>query len=209
MRTMAVEVTGVIIATIEVPAVDVVDISVTIIIDPVICDLSRILPDICSEIRMGIHDPGINDGDDYVLGSRSERPCLWCINISVHGAGLTLDRLPGVMQTPEIAKPGIIWDAPSPASTSRSRPGRGGGSSSQQVLIVRFDRDVISVVVVIRLGVKNIWIPGIGRYSLSYCYVLWQLQHLHPRKANIAVVHGHDRVLLSMHRIRDLCQPVW
>jgi hypothetical protein len=122
MGAVPVKINRVIIVTIEVPAMGVIDIPVAVIIDPITRDLLWIHPDICSEVRVGIHDPGIDDGDDHVPGSCGDGPCLRCVNIGVWSAGYTHDRLPGVVQAPEVIEFGIVWDYPRTATAPPPPP---------------------------------------------------------------------------------------
>ncbi|KAF5037535.1 hypothetical protein DSECCO2_563600 [anaerobic digester metagenome] len=76
VSTMAMEVIGVVVVIIKVPTINIIDISVAVIIDPVAGNLSRVLPYIRSKVRVGIHNPGIDDGNDYILRPRGDGPCL-------------------------------------------------------------------------------------------------------------------------------------
>ena len=65
MSTVEVTVHGIIILVAEVPAVNVIDVSVSIIIPSVAGNLTRVSPEVTLKVRMGIIDPCIDHSHDY------------------------------------------------------------------------------------------------------------------------------------------------
>ena len=97
---------GIVGASIEVPAADIVDVAVLIIIVPVTSYLTGIEPDISCKVRMRVIHAGINDGNNDIGTSRSRVPCFRCFDVCSRNAA----RLTCIVQSPLRGEGGIVWN---------------------------------------------------------------------------------------------------
>ena len=94
---------GLIIVKDKVPAVDVIDPTVSVVIDSIPRNLARIGPNV--QVRVGRLNPIIDNGNDRRGRSTPvDIPSLWHIDIRIDQS----TRLPGVVQMPKISKPRIV-----------------------------------------------------------------------------------------------------
>ena len=82
----------------KVPAADIVDKAVAVVVDAVACDLAGVPPDIGSQVGMADVNPRIDDTDHHTAGARGDIPGLGGVDIGVGQA----TRLPGVGEAPEL-----------------------------------------------------------------------------------------------------------
>ena len=95
---------GVVVAVHEVPAANVVHESVSVVVDVIPGDFRGVDEDVCRQIRMGVIDARIDDGDHDAVAARRDVPCLRRMDVGPGGsAGLT-----DVVETPEIGKQRVI-----------------------------------------------------------------------------------------------------
>ena len=100
--TMVIHRIGIVIA--KVPAMDVIDKPVEIVINTVAGNFAGVGPDVSGQIRVRIVHAGVNHGDDNVPTPRFNIPCFGGINIGVcNTAGL-----PSVMQAMLLVKLRVI-----------------------------------------------------------------------------------------------------
>ncbi len=83
---MFVVVVGIIVIVHEVPAVDVVDVPVVVIIDSIIGDFVGIVPNVRREIFVFVFDARVDDSHDNVAATRVDIPGLRRIDIGIHDA---------------------------------------------------------------------------------------------------------------------------
>jgi hypothetical protein len=97
----------------EVPAVDVVHQAVVVVVDTVAGDLVRVGPGAILEIRMVEVDPVVDDRHDDGWLPMGDAQGLEAIDVDVRDACLGLgagQALPGVVETPLAAEPGLGGD---------------------------------------------------------------------------------------------------
>ena len=82
---MPVRVVDVSVVVAEVPAVEIVDVTVTVVIDAVAVDFSRIAPQNRVEVRMIHIDAGIVDRDHHPGAPFVDVPRLGCVDVGVRG----------------------------------------------------------------------------------------------------------------------------
>ena len=104
VRAVAMVVVGIAVTVDEVVPVDIVDVPVAVIVDPVAGDLSGIDPHIGSEVRMRIVDARINNGDHHVGGSGRQVPRFRGVDVGVGEPAC----LAGVIQPPQGREPAVI-----------------------------------------------------------------------------------------------------
>ena len=112
VRPVAVVVGRVIVVVHEVPAMDVVDVAVGIVVDPVVfaawAGLSRIGPDVCGEIGVvPVHARVDHRNDDRVTPGR-RRPRLWRVDVGVGRSGRAFHGLADVVQAPELREGWVV-----------------------------------------------------------------------------------------------------
>ena len=90
----------------EVPAVDVVDEAVAVVVDAVAGDLAGVPPHVGVEVGVAVVDARIDDGHDECR-ARDRMPGLGRIDVGILDAA----RLPRVVLAPELAEVGVIGDA--------------------------------------------------------------------------------------------------
>ena len=73
---------GVIVIVGKIPAIDIVDISVSIIIDTVSGDLTGVDPDVGRQIRMVDIAAGVYDGDDDICTSGGDIPGVRSVHVN-------------------------------------------------------------------------------------------------------------------------------
>ena len=88
----------------EVPAVDVINIAVAVVINRVSRDLARVRPHVCSKVGMGVVDARVYDADDDRAAARADIPRLGGVDIRVDRAS----GLPGIVHSPQTAEVRII-----------------------------------------------------------------------------------------------------
>ena len=119
--TFLVIILGLVILIDKIPAVDIVNIAVVIIVDPVgflvapfsiQTDFAEILPQIIDQIGMVQVDPGINGGNHKAWIAGADLPGVSCVDIRIwqpsHRPLITMNRLPHILQRPLKEKGRII-----------------------------------------------------------------------------------------------------
>src|SRR5262249_24139846 len=99
VRAVAVVVERFVVVRDEVPAVDVVDEAVAVVVDAVAGDLARVGPDVGGEVGVVVVDAGVDDRDDDAAARGDGVPRLGGVDVGVGDAA----GLPGVVQAPERA----------------------------------------------------------------------------------------------------------
>ena len=89
----------------EVPAEDVVDKTVAIVVDAVACRLAGIAPDVRGQIRMVVIDAGVDHGDDHRPRAGGDIPRRRGVDVGIGKPA----RLRRVVESPEAIKGGIVW----------------------------------------------------------------------------------------------------
>ena len=88
----------------KIVAEDIVHKSIAVVIDPVIGDLSRILPHVGSQIRMIVGDAGVDHPNDHVGAAGGDIPGFRRIDINICRADRPIDGLPGIVKAPKRAE---------------------------------------------------------------------------------------------------------
>lgn len=101
---VAMVVGGVVVVVGEVPAVDVVDESVVVVVEVVVGDFAGIGENVGGKIGMGHVDARVDDGDDDVVGAGGEIPGAGGVDVGVGRAAV----LAGVFKTPLIGKTDVV-----------------------------------------------------------------------------------------------------
>ncbi len=98
---------------VEVPAVDIIDVAIAVIIQSVAGNLPRIGPDLPGQVSVVDIHSGIHDGDENLRQALHEGPALRSIDIHVRDSRIAEDRLTRVLQPP-LERPVEIGDRLSP-----------------------------------------------------------------------------------------------
>ena len=88
----------------EVPAVDVVDEAVAVVVDAVTGHVARVVPGIGRQIRMVVVHAGVDDGHHHAAGAGGRVPRLRGIDVGVDDAA----RLAAVVEAPELAERRVV-----------------------------------------------------------------------------------------------------
>ena len=88
----------------EVVPVDVIDVAVAVVVDPVAWDLSRVYPHVRSQVRMRVVDAGIDDGDHHRAAARVGVPGLIGVNVGARRAS----ELAGVVKSPQVGEVRVV-----------------------------------------------------------------------------------------------------
>ena len=109
VRAVVVVVHGVVVVVREVPAVDVVDEAVGVIVDAVAGDLARVRPGVGRQVGVRVVDAGVDDRDDHAGGTGEDVPRLDGVDVGVHRAGGAAPvSLAGVVHAPELAEHRVV-----------------------------------------------------------------------------------------------------
>ena len=103
---MAVHIHGIIVVVRKVPAADVVDVAVGVIVDAITRDLRRVQVNIARKFRVVVVNAGVYDGNDHAAIARQVIPGFWCVDVSIGKPSC----LTGVVQSPELAKVRIVGE---------------------------------------------------------------------------------------------------
>ena len=90
----------------EVPAIDVVDEAVCIVVDAVARRLAWVAPDVRGEVRMVVVDTGVDHGDDHRSRSGGDVPRRRGVDVGVGKPA----RLRRVIESPEPVEGGVVWN---------------------------------------------------------------------------------------------------
>ena len=101
---MAVVVKRVAVVVDKVIAMDIVDEAITVVIDAVARNLTRVGPDVGGQIRVGVVDAGVDNTDDDIPRTGAHLPGFRRVNIGICCAAA----LTGVVQAVQVAIPGIV-----------------------------------------------------------------------------------------------------
>ena len=82
----------------------VIDISVVVVVNPVVGNFIRVGPDVVYEVFVGIEYPCVNDSDNHVARAGMAFPHFGGVNVGIGGSIVLAD----VVQSPEIAKAWIV-----------------------------------------------------------------------------------------------------
>src|SRR5205823_7675554 len=104
---LAIDRVGIVVVVHEVPAVDVVDLAVAVIVDTVARDLARVRPEVGREIRMCVHHAVVDDRDDDARAARGHVPGRDEVGVGADEAAT----LSGVPQVPLVGKHRVVGDA--------------------------------------------------------------------------------------------------
>ena len=88
----------------EIVPVDVVDVSVSIVVEPVTGDLTGVGPHVSGEVRVGIVDARVDHGDDHVGRTGRQVPGLGRVDIRISGP----TGLAGVVHSPEPIEAAVV-----------------------------------------------------------------------------------------------------
>ena len=104
MRAVAVDVHRVGITSGKVPAVDVVDVAVAVVVDAVTWNLAGVHPDVVGQVFVGVVNARVDHGDDDTPGAGRDIPGLGSIDVGVRRAA----ELSGVVQAPELVEVDVV-----------------------------------------------------------------------------------------------------
>ena len=97
MGAMPLVVEGIGVVVGEVPAVDIIDKPVAVVVDTVTGNLSRVPPHVCGQVRVTVVDASIDHGHDHSPRAGGHVPCFGRVDVSVsHTTGLS-----GAVEPPE------------------------------------------------------------------------------------------------------------
>ena len=106
MRAVAVVVHRIGVPIGKVPAEDVVDEAVAVVVDTIAGDLTRVSPGVGGQVAMGVVDAGVDHGDHHAAGASRGQPGRRRVDVGVDDT----TRLSGVVQPPERAERRIVGD---------------------------------------------------------------------------------------------------
>ena len=96
----------------EVPAADVVDLPVPVVVDPVAlaprATLARIAPDVAPQARMRGLDPGVDHGHPERVVTRLHAPGLPRVDVHIGRPGAAGDRLAAVHEPPQLTEQRVV-----------------------------------------------------------------------------------------------------
>ena len=101
---MSVIIGGGIVVIGEIPSVYVIDISVVVVVNPVVGNFIRVGPDVVYEVFVGIEYPCVNYPDNHVARAGMTFPYFGGVNVGISRTII----LANVVQSPEIAKAWIV-----------------------------------------------------------------------------------------------------
>ena len=110
VRAMTGEIAGRVVGVDEIPATDVVDPPVAVVIDAVSGDLAGIAPDVRRQVRMVVRDSAVDDGNRDRGAAGRRVPRLRRVDIGVRRPEDAVDQLTRVVQPPQLRKARIVRD---------------------------------------------------------------------------------------------------
>ena len=93
----------------EVPADDVVDVAVAVVVEPVAGDLARVPPGVRGEVGVREGDAGVDDRDRHARAG-GDVPGLGRVDVGVGRPGQPADRLARVVEAPELAEARVVGE---------------------------------------------------------------------------------------------------